>query len=108
MAQVTTGNTTSGEGGGTSSTTGTITVASGESLVICIVIEDPDLTITSVVWNVASPQNFAESPITLYQPPHGRHSVHIWELLAPTVATDDITVTISGAGENHGELVAVV
>lgn len=107
MAQVTTGNTAGGSGSATTATTGAITVASGEALVVCIVIEDPDFTVTGVTWDVGTPEDFVESPIALYQPPHGRQSVHIWELLDPTAATDTITVTTSDA-ENFGVLAVVV
>lgn len=107
MAQAATGNTTSSHGAGSSSTSAAITVAAGESLVICIVIEDPATTIDSVTWDLGTPENFVESPIALYVPPHDRQSVHIWNLLAPTAGTDTITVTLSEA-QSHGAITTVI
>lgn len=78
-------------------TTGTRAVGSATDTCLIAVITwqhgAGTATISSVVWNVASPQNFTRESGT--QNAGGDYRVDMWWLKSPTSATDDVTVTWS-------------
>jgi hypothetical protein len=77
-------------------TTGSL-VSGGSNRVIYVFVGNSDGTpkaVSSVTWNVASPQSLTkiyDSGTAFFQ------LVEVWRLIAPTAATDDITVTLASS-----------
>jgi hypothetical protein len=95
-APVITDSVLAGAGGTNTVTTGNLVVG-GSNRVLYVFVGNSDgtpQTVSTVTWNVASPESLTQIHDTTTA---NFQRVEVWRLIAPTAATDNVTVTLSGS-----------
>ncbi len=108
MAQVSISNTYTGSADASSSTVSSVTVASGEGLLVGVLLEvtDAGKEVTSVVWDSAG-VNESLTEFADFSPTHGKLRLHVYAKANPTAKTATVTVTLA-ASQKHGVVVCAV
>jgi len=100
---ITFGTPASGTGTTNSFSTGSVTVASGETLIVCVGVASSSADdVTGVVFNTGTPQNLAQVSQIQFSSGSNGGRIEVWELTSPTAGSATVTINTTGTPQIKG------